>query len=169
MAAESMDALEASLQRQGTELTRTTGNEFATTLADAVVEPAVGTDLSALGLSYGDAPVTVDPTPKELLAAHTGVTDVRHAIASYGTLALPSDARGTEPVSLYPERHVAVVPESVVVPDVATALDRVGDDFDVGDDSLVLATGPSATGDMGALVYGVHGPTEIHVVLVTDR
>jgi L-lactate dehydrogenase complex protein LldG len=32
--------------------------------------------------------------------------------------------------------------------------------------SAVLATGPSATADMGALVQGAHGPKEVHVVVI---
>jgi len=33
---------------------------------------------------------------------------------------------------------------------------------------VVLATGPSATADMGGLVHGAHGPKEVHVVLLRD-
>jgi len=32
-----------------------------------------------------------------------------------------------------------------------------------------LATGPSATADMGALVRGAHGPERVHVLLIDDR
>jgi len=32
-----------------------------------------------------------------------------------------------------------------------------------------MATGPSATGDMGALVQGVHGPSEVHVIVVESE
>jgi L-lactate dehydrogenase complex protein LldG len=33
---------------------------------------------------------------------------------------------------------------------------------------VIVATGPSATADMGALVTGAHGPKAVHAVLV-DR
>jgi L-lactate dehydrogenase complex protein LldG len=32
----------------------------------------------------------------------------------------------------------------------------------------VFATGPSATADMGELVYGAHGPREVAVLLVEE-
>ncbi|MFC6734222.1 MULTISPECIES: LUD domain-containing protein [unclassified Haladaptatus] len=169
MATEPTASFETSLRAQGTTLTQTTSDEFADAVADAVVEPAVGIDFEDPDLSYGDAPVTVDPTPDELLAAETGVTGVRHAVAAYGTLAVPSDEKGSEAVSLYPENHVAVVKQSQLLEDVPTLVDQLADEFDAGDDSLVLATGPSATGDMGALVYGVHGPKNIHVIVVSDK
>jgi L-lactate dehydrogenase complex protein LldG len=34
--------------------------------------------------------------------------------------------------------------------------------------SAVVATGPSATADMGALVRGAHGPKEVHVVILDE-
>jgi L-lactate dehydrogenase complex protein LldG len=46
---------------------------------------------------------------------------------------------------------------------------RFLDDFDGGLDSAVLATGISATADMGATVYGVHGPRAVHAIVITDR
>ena len=49
------------------------------------------------------------------------------------------------------------------------AFDRLAEEFDAGLDSQVLATGPSATGDMGSLVRGVHGPQEVHVAILEDR
>jgi L-lactate dehydrogenase complex protein LldG len=32
----------------------------------------------------------------------------------------------------------------------------------------VLATGPSATADMGELVLGAHGPESVHVVILDE-
>lgn len=169
MAVQPQTEFEASLREQGSSWTRTTSDAFEAAVTDAVVEPAVATDLSEWGLDFGDAPVAVDPTPTELREATTGVAGVSFGVASYGTLLVPSDAEGTEPVSLYPERHVAVVRESDIVPDVPAAFDRLGDEFEEGAFSAVFATGPSSTGDMGALVYGVHGPKAVHVIILTDQ
>ncbi|MFW5900663.1 MAG: LUD domain-containing protein, partial [Halodesulfurarchaeum sp.] len=47
--------------------------------------------------------------------------------------------------------------------------ERLEAEFTAGDLSGILATGPSATADMGATVHGVHGPSEVHVIVVTDR
>jgi len=164
-------AFEAALDDLGVTWTRTTAGEFADAVANAAVEPAVGAPLpfddGRLSLSGTD--VTLRPTPAQLWEAVTGVAAARFGIAEYGTLAIQSRAGGDEPVSLYPRRHVAVLRESDIVDGIPEAMERLGSEFDAGHDSAVLATGISATGDMGELVEGVHGPLEVHVVTVTDR
>jgi L-lactate dehydrogenase complex protein LldG len=99
-------------------------------------------------------------------AATTGVTAAGLAIADYGSLLLRATPDGSEPVSLFPDLHVAVLRASDIVPDMETALSRFGEDCRDRRQSAIVATGPSATADMGALVRGAHGPTEVHVVVV---
>jgi L-lactate dehydrogenase complex protein LldG len=169
MSAQATDEFEESLRGLGVTWSRTTAAGFKTALADAITDPAVGTGLPFEGVSLAGTGVTRDPTPAELDAAATGVTAADFAIADYGSVVLRPDAAGTEPVALYPERHVAVLAESDVVADMATAFGRLADAFgDAGGDAIV-ATGPSATADMGALVTGAHGPKSVHVVVLEDR
>lgn len=97
--------------------------------------------------------------------ARTGVTAARFAIASYGSLVLDYDGTA-EAVSLLPTRHVAVVRAADVVPDMKAAFERMGPLLRAHPSSLVLATGPSATADMGALVRGAHGPETVHVLIL---
>ncbi|QLG47398.1 LUD domain-containing protein [Natrinema halophilum] len=130
--------------------------------------PVVGTPLPFEGVSLPDS-VRTEPTPAELEAARTGITPVRFAIAEYGTVAIESTADGTEPIALYPDRHVAVVAERDVVPDLSAGFERLADGFDEGRTSVVFATGRSATADMGELVHGVHGPGDVHVIVLEDR
>ncbi|MFC4360394.1 LUD domain-containing protein [Halobium salinum] len=158
-----------SLEAHGVSWARTDADGFASTLVESLVEPAVGVPLGYEGVSLDDAPVTVDPTPAELRAATTGVTPVRLGVAAYGSFLVDSDAKGSEPVSLYPERHVAVVRGSDLVADLPAALDELGASYAAEPSSAVFATGPSATGDMGALVEGVHGPKHVHAVVLEDR
>lgn len=160
---------EDSLDGLGVTWTETTAAAFEDALEAAIREPAVGAPLSFEGLSLDRTGVTRRPTPRELRAATTGVTAARFGIAEYGTVAVESREGGDEPVSLYPERHVAVLRASDLLADVPEAIDRLGTAFAAGEDSVVFATGISATGDMGDIVEGVHGPLEVHVVLVTDR
>jgi L-lactate dehydrogenase complex protein LldG len=61
------------------------------------------------------------------------------------------------------------VAASDIEPGVKAAYERLGDAAEAGQDTHVLATGPSATADMGALVEGVHGPHEVHVIVLEDR
>lgn len=163
--ATSLTSFEDALVDHDCEVTRTTVEGFDDALASVVDEPAVGVPLEDPDLSV---PATVEtaPTPAQLQDAATGVTPVAFAVADHGTVAIPATESGTEPVSLYPDRHVAVVREEEVVADTDAAFERLGPALADDRDSVIMATGPSATGDMGALVQGVHGPSEVHVVVV---
>jgi L-lactate dehydrogenase complex protein LldG len=112
------------------------------------------------------ATVKTEFRPSDLRTARTGVTPVRAGVADVGSLLVPSTSRRDELVSLYPERHVAVLHASDVLPDLDAAVAWVDDEVETGRDSYVLATGASATADMGALVEGVHGPKAVHLVIV---
>lgn len=168
MSSEELSAFESSLAGTATVHT-TTADRFPETVAEAVDPPAVGTSLPFDGVSLAGTAVETDFSPSDLRAAATGVTPADVGIASYGTVTVPSGAAGEELVSLYAPRHVAVVAASDVVPDMAEAYEALGERFDDGRETQVLATGPSATADMGTLVQGVHGPKETHVVVLEDR
>lgn len=153
----------------GVTWTRTTTGGFGDDLRAVVAEPAIGTPLAIEGISLDEAQVTLNPTPRELEEARTGITHAPLAIAALGTVVVQSGPNGDEPISLYPERHVAVVAASNVVEDLPNAFEWLEATFGDGRDTMIFATGASATADMGSLVEGVHGPTEVHVVVVEDR
>lgn len=154
-----------SLDELGVEWTRTTADNAPAVLADLVRPPAVG--VAVEGIALPDA-VTTDPTPRELRAATTGITGASLAIADYGSLVLEADSLGSEQTSLFPDLHVAVLRADDIVPDMAAAFEQLGPRLRETGGSAVLATGPSATADMGELVRGAHGPKEVHVVIVDD-
>ena len=131
---------------------------------DAAGEPAVGVEID--GVSLPDR-IETDPTTAELRAAHTGITGASLGIAEYGSVAIEADTAGTEPVSLFVDRHVVVLRESDIVEDMPAAFAWLGPRTRDESVDVVFATGPSATADMGGLVYGAHGPKEVHVVLLT--
>lgn len=147
-----------------------------TTVGPAGVTDAVAAvaDAPVVGVSLpdglGELPdsVVTDPSPSELRAAATGVTHATLGIADYGSLVLPVTADGVEPVSLFADTHVAVLDTANVVSGMADALAELGPAFREEGESAIVATGPSATADMGALVTGAHGPKAVHAVLV-DR
>ncbi|MFC7165144.1 LUD domain-containing protein [Halospeciosus flavus] len=169
MSTESLSTFQSALTGLDVEYTETTTDAFSETLTEIVEEPAVGAPLVGYDVSLDDVPVTCGPSTGELTEAATGVTGVDKAVAEHGSLLLPSDEGGTEPVSLYPPTHVAVVQASDVLPDVKAATEWLDGEFTAGRRSTVFATGVSATGDMGALVEGVHGPANVHVVVITDQ
>lgn len=132
---------------------------------EAAGDPAVGVALDAGALPDR---VETDPTTAELRAAHTGVTDAELGVAAYGSVAIEADGAGTEPVSLFVDRHVVVLREADLVPDMPDAFEWLGPRARDESTDVVFATGPSATADMGGLVHGAHGPKEVHVVLLRE-
>lgn len=168
MSTTTVGQFERALADLGVTVERASAADATDRIADAIEDPAVGVSLPFDGASLPGS-VRTNPTPADLETAKAGVTPVPFAIAASGTLAIPSTAAGEEPTSLYPDRHVAVVAESDVVPDLTGGFDRLADRFDAGADSVVFATGRSATADMGELVHGVHGPREVHVIVLEDR
>lgn len=160
-------SLEQSLASTDVESARVPPDEVAAAVDDFLTGPAVGVPLERDDVALPDA-VTVDPTPAALEAATTGVTPAAFAVADYGSLVLPSNSAGSELVSLFVDRHVAVVDEADVVPDMEAAFDRFDAEIPDAYGDAIVATGPSATADMGALVKGAHGPSEVRVVVVED-
>lgn len=157
-----------SLSRADGTSTVVTRDGFDEMLDDAIEEPAVGARLPFPDLSLANHPVTLDPSPDQLRGAKTGVTGSPIGISALGTVAVQARTEGDEPVSLFPERHVVVLRATDLRRDLESAFEWLADEFDAGRNSLVFETGPSATGDMGALVRGVHGPSDVHVILVED-
>lgn len=168
MGSELASSLERSLSDVSVTSERIPAERATDAIADAVKTPAIGVSLDELDVSLDGAPVTVDPTPRELRAAKTGVTAASLGIADYGTLVLPQTSGGSELASLFVDRHVAVLPEREIVPDMDAAFQRLEDDIPERVGSAIMATGPSATADMGALVRGAHGPSEVHVIILTE-
>jgi L-lactate dehydrogenase complex protein LldG len=139
-------------------------DEFADVLDDMLEEPAVGVEIPFDGVSLPDD-VNVEPTAREIRDASTGVTPAGLGVASYGNVTVKSESVA-ELVALYADSQVAVLRESDVVPDMDSAFDEVENGVAEARNSHILVSGPSATGDMGTLVQGVHGPEELDVVVL---
>ncbi|MFB6244425.1 MAG: lactate utilization protein C [Halobaculum sp.] len=163
------DAFAEEAATYGVELTRVDVSTGAVreTLAEVIEQPAVGAPLPWEEVSL-PASVTTEPTPAELTEATTGVTAASFAVAEYGSVILAATPDGSEPASLFPDLHVFVLDAADIVPDMRATFERLGDQFRADRSSAILATGPSATADMGALVQGAHGPERVHGVVI-DR
>jgi L-lactate dehydrogenase complex protein LldG len=107
----------------------------------------------------------------QLAQADLGLSGVDYVIAETGTLVLsarPGQMRG---VSLLPPVHVAIARTEQIVATLADfllLLQAEGTDVQQHLSSCVsFITGPSRTGDIElTLTVGVHGPGELHLVLV---
>jgi L-lactate dehydrogenase complex protein LldG len=103
-----------------------------------------------------------------LLEADIGVTTAQWAIAETGTIVLESDSERNRLVSLLPPVHVAILDASVILSTLGALLSAVQRGKQGGPPpAITLITGPSRTADIElTLVVGVHGPRELHVILL---
>lgn len=166
---ETLGQFESALREAVVDVRRTTADRFRGALDGVVDPPAVGVPLPFADVTLSGSDVETDPSAAEVNEAATGVTPATLGIADYGSLVIESTPAGDEHTSLFPPRHVAIVAASTVVPDMSQAFAVLGDRFREGRDDAVIATGPSATADMGDLVYGAHGPREVYAVILEDR
>lgn len=98
--------------------------------------------------------------------ADIGITSADYALADTGTLVMLSSYEEARLISLLPPAHLAIVAKERLL----TGLDEL---FTIlpnpaeRSSSMVLITGPSRTADIEQiLIRGVHGPGELHVVVV---
>jgi L-lactate dehydrogenase complex protein LldG len=104
---------------------------------------------------------------RELSAtAAVGITGTDYALADTGTLVMLASPQEARLISLLPPVHIAIVEYQRLLTgldELLGILPRPAEQTS----SMVLITGPSRTADIEQiLVRGVHGPGEIHVVVV---
>lgn len=102
--------------------------------------------------------------------ADLGLTGVEYAVAGSGTIVVVASPSHPRSVSLLPLVHIAIVRQEQLLPDLAALADRLRRDFPERPSSgIALITGPSRTADIEqTLSIGVHGPGELHVLLLGD-
>lgn len=163
-------AFRSALDDRGVEVVETAEDDLAEALETVVEPPAVGVPLADLPVDLEALSVDIDtePTPDALDGAATGITPAAFGIADYGSVVIQGGPEGAEPASLYPEHHVAVLRAEDVLPDMLSAVEAIDTAIQDGGRSHVIATGPSATADMGELVEGAHGPKAVTVVVMSE-
>jgi L-lactate dehydrogenase complex protein LldG len=143
----------------------------ATEIGDAVAAISAGRLGVPVGLPHawrpGHAVEDHGLTPQELDALDGVLTGCTLAIAETGTLVLSGDAsEGRRALTLVPDLHICIVRASQIVETVPEAFAALG--ALVGR-PLTFVSGPSATSDIELKrVEGVHGPRQLHVVIVDD-
>ena len=103
-----------------------------------------------------------------LAGCGVGVTAADYAIAESGTIVLSSAEPNALLVSLLPPTHVAVLRSSQIVARLDEAITKLAETTEANAwRSATFITGPSRTGDVElVLSIGVHGPKELHVIIV---
>jgi len=113
--------------------------------------------------------VPIDDTASDdLFRIDAAITDVDLAVAETGSIVLGASEACRRMISLVPLIHIAIVRPDQIVADLidwAGTLPAAGDD--AAPSGLTLISGPSKTADIEMeLVTGVHGPGELHLVVV---
>lgn len=129
--------------------------DFASRIEAALAQ--VGVERAAITPGSGLAPS---------FECGVGISDVSAAVAESGTLVVRCDAEHPRGMCIAPPVHIALVRADQILPDLIDlyADPRFAREWPA---SLLHITGPSKTADIEAvLVTGVHGPREVHVLLV---
>ena len=104
------------------------------------------------------------------LEADIGITGVDYALADTGTLILLAGKCRARSVSLAPPVHVAILKPQQIVSGLNDLIPFFNTGAQAGLDftsAVTFITGPSRTADIElTLVIGVHGPQELHVILL---
>lgn len=169
MTSAAVETFERSLENLPVTFERVESDALQSAVESCIDPPAVGVPLPFDGVSLEETSVTLDPTADDVLEARTGVTPGGPSIAEYGTVVVTAAFDGSGYASLFPKTHVVVVAASEIVETIDDALETLARDIEGGLTSAYLTTGPSATADMGAPVYGAHGPESLHVIILGDR
>lgn len=97
--------------------------------------------------------------------ADIGLSTAEWAIAETGSLVLAGGPGRGRTVTLLPPTYVAVVAAEKVLPTVPEAIEKYGGGALPA--NVCFHTGPSRSGDIEmSLVVGMHGPGDVHVILV---
>ena len=99
-------------------------------------------------------------------SAACGITGADYALADTGTVVLLASSQEARLISLLPPAHIAVVRRERLLTGLDELLSILPHPAEQTS-SMVLISGPSRTADIEQiLVRGVHGPGEIHVVVL---
>jgi L-lactate dehydrogenase complex protein LldG len=93
-----------------------------------------------------------------------GVSHAAYGLADTGSVVLMASPQEPRARHLLPEVHVSLLPEDRILPGLDELFAAVGANLP---SALAIVAGPSRSADIEQrLVVGVHGPAEVHVVLL---
>jgi L-lactate dehydrogenase complex protein LldG len=128
-----------------------------------IVEPlrAAGVEILKVGTAAAE-------DREALFQAELGLSGVDYLLAETGSIVLASRPEQPRSLSLLPPVHIAVAERRQILPDLFDLFTAPGVNAADLPACFSIITGPSKTGDIELrLVTGVHGPGEVHVVLIS--
>jgi L-lactate utilization protein LutB len=100
--------------------------------------------------------------------AEIGINFADYALADTGSLVFLTESHESRLISLLPPIHIAIVARKKILSGLDELFTLVPQPT-ARSSAMALITGPSRTADIEMrLVRGVHGPGEIHVIIVED-
>jgi len=151
--------------------TASKGQEIALSATELFAQMSLTSTLGARGFST----FVPNGTDHEQMVARlancgVGLTTADYAIAETGTIVLSSDEPNALLVSLLPPVHVAVLRSSQIMASLDGVISKLGRErINLAEPSrsITLITGPSRTSDVElVLSIGVHGPKELHIIIL---
>ncbi|NOX29044.1 MAG: hypothetical protein GXP35_03175 [Actinobacteria bacterium] len=127
--------------------------------------------LEELGCGRAEAEVSNQPDARKAHQVgygdvHIGLTGAEAGFAETGSIVLRSGLGRPRMASLVPLIHVALLPAALIFRSPMHWLAEPETDI-ASDSNVVYITGPSRTADIEQqLNLGVHGPKELHVILI---
>lgn len=139
-------------------------------IEEAMYGTGISLEVMALGDEDGDAKeANRAELRQKAIDADIGITGVDYAIAETGTCVLLTRKKVSRVVSLLPPVHIAVVESGQVLPSLDELFTLRRREFMSGrlGSYMNLISGPSRSADIEyKLISGVHGPGEVHMVLL---
>jgi L-lactate dehydrogenase complex protein LldG len=132
-------------------------------LSDSI--PQAGLDLFHAGQAANDVELITKATH-----ADVGITIADFLLADTGTVVLLADERRPRCVSLLPPVHIAIARKDAILPGIDELFSELRPTVALNQglsSAITFITGPSRTADIEmTLVMGVHGPQQLHVILL---
>lgn len=143
---------------------------------DQIGLPELDVLLSKRGVNVLDANVQGEARKEQLQRLEPALVCISGAdigIAESGSLLLRHGPGRPRLASLLAPYHIAILRRGQIVRGLGEALALLGERYGAGlfadTSNLTLITGPSRTADIEmTLTLGIHGPREIHVVLIAE-
>lgn len=111
----------------------------------------------------------IEDFKKRLFQIDAGITTTLGAVADVGAVIIWPDAKEPRLLSLVPPIHIAVLEASAIDDNLIEAMARLKWPQGMPTNALLIS-GPSKTADIEfKLVFGVHGPKEMVVIIITDQ
>jgi len=113
------------------------------------------------------AEIQENPSRNALFDCDIGITSAQWAVAETGTLVLESELESHRLISLVPPVHLCILRASSIRQSMGEILELMKYNLSR---TITFITGASRTSDIElTLAIGVHGPRELHVIVIADQ